>query len=113
MQKQTLTILLTALIVVTALGGVFALPGTAQAGGGTDDICVKDNAMTTTTISAQVVRETFRQYHARLKGIGSTVSMTGISGSHTHVIIWVLLHYDAVSDQYTVRVLNVVTGCNG
>jgi hypothetical protein len=113
MRERTLTILLTALIVITAIGVIFALPRAAHAGGGTDDICVKDNASTTTIISAPVIRNTFRQYHAKLRGIGSTVSMTGVSGSHIHVIIWVILYYDAGTDQYTVRVLNVVTGCNG
>ena len=112
-KKQKLFVSLSVFLIIALLMG--AMPGTALAGGGDEDICQKDGSMETVVMPGRDVRSTFVAYHARLRGPGSTVAMVGTptDGVHTHVIIWVVLYHDKQANQYTVRVVNVVTGCNG
>jgi len=112
-KKKKLLLGLSVLLIVSLMMG--ALPGNALAGGGGEDICQKDGGMETVVMSGSDVRLTFRAHRAPLRGPGSTVALVGTptDGVHTHVIIWVVLHHDKPADQYTVRVINVVTGCNG
>ncbi len=112
-KKRKLFVGLSVLFILALLVGT--LPQPVLAGGGTDDICQKDGSMETAVMSGDGVRDTFQTYKVRLRGPGSTVAMVGTptDGVHTHVIIWVVLYHNRPTDEYTVRVINVVTGCNG
>jgi hypothetical protein len=112
-KKRKLFVGLSILFVLALVAGTFTQP--VLAGGGTEDICQKDGTMENAVISGDVVRDTFKDYKARLRGPGSTVVMVGkpADGVHAHVIIWVVLYHNKPTKEYTVRVINVVTGCNG
>ncbi len=112
-KKRKLFVGLSVLFVLALV--VSALPQPVLAGGGTDDICQKDGSIENAVFPEDTVRDTFRAYKVRLRGPGSTVAMVGTptDGVHTHVIIWVVLYHNKPTDEYTVRVINVVTGCNG
>lgn len=84
-------------------------------GGGTWDECQQDGQTSTEVVSGDVVRDMFETYGAPLQGPGSTAVavLPNADGVHTLVIIWVVLYHNEPTDEYTVRVINVVTGCNG